>query len=434
MPGLNHIRRASFLGSVGVLLSAGVIGQVIMLAAMPIITRLYTPEDFGLLALFTGLLGASLVASSLRYELAIPLARHDHNAFALMVLALVLNGTTSSILFAAIALWGGLLSDVLDTRALATILWILPAAVLGAGSYRAFRLWAVRLGDFNSIAKTKIAQSLVLVLSQIGAGLLGGGGLGLALGHFLGLTAGAYRLLRTIDQSFLRVKARRQLFRIYSLAKRYSRFPRFDVAASLIDAIGVQLPNLLLAIMFSPTVAGSYLLADRILGTPLGLLSQSIAQVIYSRSRSIIQSAQTAAMTTKALLFLGGGASFPIIAVVLLCEPVFVVVFGETWRQAGIYGGWLIIGLFGQFLFSSVSLVLMAVNAQNINLFIHSLMFCVRLIALLYGLINGNALLSIIALSTVNFVGYLAAAGVVIWCARTHDIGSAASSTGERIS
>ncbi|WBT38292.1 lipopolysaccharide biosynthesis protein [Hyphomicrobium sp. DMF-1] len=422
------LKHNSFVASVGRLVSAHVFGQVILLAAMPLVTRLYAPADFGLLALFTGVFGVVLVASSLRYELAIPLARIDRDAFALLVLALLLNGIFAVATAAAVFFWGGALSRALGAPTLVCILWVLPVSLLGAGSYRAFRLWAVRRHYFDAIAWTKIAQSAANAVSQVGLGLAGLGAVGLAISHCLGLTAGAYKLACTVDPALVRAGRHLRNLRMCALAKRYDRFPKFDVPAAFVDALSVQLPNLLLAVLFNPVVAGHYLLADRVLGAPFSLLSQSIGQVLYARSRKAVEDGSMAALATKVLLGLAAAVAIPTLAVFVLSEPLFAIVFGDAWREAGLFAGWLVMGLFGQFLFSSISLVLMATSAQTVNLALQLAILCARSAALAYGYAAGSALSAITALSFANFLGYLGAAAVVIWHARNHDARSAAQS------
>lgn len=419
-----------FIRSVGTLVSASVVGQAILLAVLPLVTRLYDPTDFGLFAVFVAVLSLTLVASSLRYELAIPLPRGDGNAFALLMLALLLNGAVAVVAAAVVLPWGAGLAAALNSPGLDAVLWLLPFSILGAGTYRALRLWAVRHHDFSGLARTSIAQALANAASQVGCGLLGLGGAGLAISHALGQTAGAGRLARGMGSRF-RSTGRRQGARMRHLAARYSRFPKFDVAAAFVDTLSVQLPNLLLAALFSPSVAGHYLLAERILGTPLGLLSQSIGQVLYARSREAVAEGRMAAMATRVLLGLCALAVPPVAVIFFAGEALFALVFGEAWRTAGLFAGWLAIGLGGQFLFSSLSLVLMATNAQHINLVLHLGMLAAKGAALLYGYLSGDALSAIIAFALVNLFGYLGATAVVIRHARSHDLPAAARRQGE---
>ncbi|WP_170971412.1 MULTISPECIES: lipopolysaccharide biosynthesis protein [Mesorhizobium] len=414
------IARSAFAKSVGTLVSASVVAQLVVLAATPLTTRLYGPADFGAFAVFTAIFALVLVVSSFRYELAVPLPRSDANAFGVLSLALCLNCAVALLVAPAVVIWRAPLAQLLNAPELSDILWILPIAIIGAGSYRAFRLWAVRRHEFGTIARTRIVQSIAMVVVQIGAGFAGFGGAGLAAGYAVGQTSGAFRLAAGTGHRF--AGTQRSFFaRMKYLARRYDRFPKYDVAAALIDTLSVQLPNLLLALLFSPAIAGFYMLGERVLAVPLGLLSQSIGQVLYARSRKAVEVGRISELAMKLLLAMSAFLALPVLIMFLAGEPLFAFAFGEAWREAGLFASWLTIGLFGQFLFSSISLVLMATNAQNINLMLQSMMLVLRGAALLYGFVTGSALGAIIALSLANLVGYLFACVVIIGHTRTHD-------------
>ncbi|MCO5064444.1 MAG: oligosaccharide flippase family protein [Rhizobiaceae bacterium] len=414
-----------FAKSVGALISANIVAQLVMLAATPLTTRLYTPADFGAFAVFTGLFSVAFVVSSLRYELAVPLPRSEGNAFGVMLLALLINSVVALALVPVVALWRERASEFFNVPELAHILWILPLSIVGAGSYRAFRMWSVRRRDFGAIARTRVTQSVAMVAAQIMCGFAGLGGLGLAIGHSVGQTSGAYRLAAGTREHFDAMKRTRRA-RMLSLARRYSRFPKFDVAAATLDAVSVQLPNLLLALLFTPAIAGFYMVGERVLGVPLSLLSQSIGQVLYSHSRNAVEGGQISVLATRVLMFLAALLALPTLLMFLAGEPIFEFVFGDAWREAGMFASWLMVGLFGQVLFSSISLVLMATSAQNINFMIHAVMLVLKGAALLLGYVYGSALTAIVALSLVNLVGYLFACAVIIRHTRGHDAGTSA--------
>lgn len=418
------VRRNSFVSSVGKLVSAHLLGQALLLAVMPLVTRLYTPADFGVFAVFVAILTLVLVCSSLRYELAIPLPRGEANAFAALLLALWLNVAVAVISALVVLPLGGDVSRLLNAPGLDTVLWLLPLSLLGAGTNRALRYWAIRHHDFGALARTQLTQSAANAAFQVGGGSVGLGGAGLAIGHLLGLTAGAYRLARGLGPR-LRGAGRRQRLRMRSVARRYIRFPKFDVAGAFVDTLSVQLPNLLLPLLFNPAVAGAYLLADRVLGMPLSLLSQSIGQVLYARSREAVEQGRMAALASKMSVTLLAAVSVPAAVMFMISEPLIVFVFGEAWREAGSFARWLTVGFIGQFVFSSVSLVLMATNAQSLNLALHLIMLTVRSAALLYGYAEGSALAAIIALAFAHLIGYLGATAVIMRHAYLHDRGRA---------
>ncbi len=414
-----RLTKSQFLRSVVALTSASAVGQVILLVAMPLVTRLYSPSDFGIFAVFSAILAVILVASSLRYELAIPLPKGMESARVLLFLALLINVAAAMVLAVAVAIWGRDLAQLYNLPDLAPTLWMLPLVLLGAGSYRTFRMWAVRRGDFNAIATTKITQAASNVIFQVACGLASFGVAGLVIGQFFGFSAGTFKLGRGVTFSMTDVSWR-MWRRLSVLARRYSRFPKFDVAAAIINAISMQLPNFLLAILFNPAVAGLYLLADRALGAPLSLLSQSIGQVLYSRSRNAVEQGRIGHLATSILGGLAAVAFLPTLIMFFWGEKIFTLVFGQEWAAAGSYASWLIIGITANFLYSSVSLILMATNAQNLNLYIHSSMLIAKTAALVFGYLYGDAYVAIVAFALINALSNIAGTFAIVVHARRY--------------
>ncbi|NCC31504.1 MAG: lipopolysaccharide biosynthesis protein, partial [Chloroflexia bacterium] len=60
----------AFARSVSILVGGTAGLQLLSILTAPIYTRLYTPSDFGVLAVFVGLLSLIIIIASLRYELA----------------------------------------------------------------------------------------------------------------------------------------------------------------------------------------------------------------------------------------------------------------------------------------------------------------------------------------------------------------------------
>lgn len=411
---LRRLTSSQFIRSVTTLVSAGVAGQLIQLAVTPLVTRLYTPSEFGIFAVFSAVLSILLVVSGLRYELAIPLLRWQGNARALVALVLCLNAMSALVIAVVVLFWGRAIAEWAHVPDLAGILWLLPVTVFLAGTYRTFYFWSVRAKAFKTIARTRVIQSAGNAALQVTGGYLAQGPLGLAIGQAAALSMGTLSLSRLADLSALKSVQRSLLRRMQALARNFSRFPKFDVPAALVDEISVQLPNILLASLFSPVIAGYYMLADRLVMRPLGLISQSIGQVFYSRNREQIDHRSIGSNALRIALTLSAAMVIPVILMFLFAETIFANLLGEKWRVAGNYAAWLTIGMAAQFVYSSISLTLMATSAQNINLYIHGTMLALKTAALLIGYFAGSEWVAIVAVALAGALGYLAAIALVI--------------------
>jgi len=280
----NQLRRLlpknAFARGVTILVGGTASAQILLVLAAPILTRLYTPEDFGLLAVYASLLALIGVVSSLRYELAIPLPEDEVEAANVAVLCLILVGLSTLLTGVLVWVLGSTVAEALGVPALANYLWLLPVGVLLSGAYSVFNYWAVRTKRFTAIAGTKLRQALATLVIQLAAFKLGG--IALLFGQVAGQGVGTTRLGRSALTSagFRQVSWRG----IMKAAGRYRRFPIFSTWAGFANTAGTQLPPLMFAALFSPAAAGLYILAHRVLTLPMSLVGQAIGQVFFANA------------------------------------------------------------------------------------------------------------------------------------------------------
>lgn len=408
-----------FICSVSILAGGTAAGQAIIVLASPLLTRLYSPEDFGLLGVYAALLLIIGVVVSLRYQLAIPLPEDDQEAAHIAVLSLLLVVGTTLLTGLAVLFFRQPIADVLNIPALARYLWLLPLGLLLLGIYQVFNYWAIRTNAFPAIARTKLTQSLSMVAMQLGGYAVGP--LALLLGQVAGQAAGSTSLgMLAIRKSWPAFQAVR-FPGVLKAARRYRRFPKYDVPAAALNALSLRLPPVLLAALFSPAVAGFYMLAERVLAMPMSMVGQAVGQVLYGRSREAIGNGQLGRLTRTIVVVLSSAIVFPAVLVFIFGQDLFSLVFGSAWREAGIYASWMIFGLAIQFIYSPISVILMASEDQHVNLYIHAFMLVAKLFAIGSGLYLGDPLFAVIGLAISGGIGYGIAILIVIARAEKHN-------------
>ena len=173
--------------------------QGLLVLASPVLTRLYTPADFGVLVVYVAMLAILVILASLRYEYALPIPagrrRGGRPAGGLPAPGgrHHLPGLAGAARHARTASWAGWARP-----ALAPYLWLVPVSILGAGFYQVFNCWAIRKGGYRRIARTKVTQSLTQLTLQVGVGALVKGPLGLLVGDAVGRSNGT-RTLAMLD-------------------------------------------------------------------------------------------------------------------------------------------------------------------------------------------------------------------------------------------
>ncbi|HVS64176.1 MAG TPA: lipopolysaccharide biosynthesis protein [Thermoanaerobaculia bacterium] len=368
------IGQHGFLRSVGVLVGGTVVGQGAILAASPLITRLYTPADYGTLAAFTALLFMLLPVSALRYELAVPLVETEEDAAGVVVLALgvVLGLVAATVLL--VWLLRGEVARWTEAPALAPLLWLLPVALALGGAYHVLSHWAIRRRDFTVISRCEMTRPLTKVVTQLGLGLLKAGPAGLVLAEITGrvggiapLTRGALPWLR----ARLPLVERRS---IAALARQHWRFPVLTGGGTLLGAAASHLPALLIAGLFGLQAAGWLALALRLIAMPITFLGNSIGKVYLSRAGPLAgrdgRSLRRLYLRTG-LLLLSCGA-IPALALLVAGPPLFGAVFGDAWREAGLYARLLAPMFLGQFVMAPLSNTLDLLGRQRTTLLWHA--------------------------------------------------------------
>ena len=352
----DRVQSSRFVRNVLVMLSGTILGQVFSVVAAPLLTRLYSPTEFGYLNVYSSMVSLLAVLASLRYEMAIPIAGSEIEAADLVgVCGISLVVTTGIVAAIAYLPPPGLLATLPWASSLAVLLhyaWLLPLGFFCLGGYYMLNFVATRAGAFRTIARTRITQGLAGPGSQITMGLMGFGAPGLALGFVIGQSTGTALLLSRL------VLAQREVFTQVTLrgmaaaARRYVRFPLVSSWSALLEeACGGSVVSILIASLFSPTIAGFMLLSDRVVGRPLLMLSTSLLQVFVGEAGHSI-SGDPAKLQRRFWQVVAQQFALTALWVAIanvLALFAFPILFGANWSAAAIY----LIALSGAYLAQS---------------------------------------------------------------------------------
>lgn len=373
------------LRSTFTLLAAGVLAQVLPLALAPLLTRLYTPEQFGHYTLLAAVAANLGVVACARYEYALPLAIDDQRARSLLALCLRVLCVVSLVtvpLCVAMNL----------ARPGSGWLW-LPALVASAGAAQCLTMWATRAQRFGALSKARVVQYGGGALAQAGAGLplpaswLGGQGLIVApvLANLATLSllrlpapAGGWRSLWQVPAAQWRAAARE-----------HRSFPLLNAPHAFNGALQDTLCVLLLTWWSGDVAVGFWGLAMRCLKAPATLVGGAMSQVLYPRlARSEPAASRQVVRQVMGLLML---PAVPLALGLMLFAPaLFAWLFGEAWREAGELARALgpYIGL--HFVASPLAVVTLAWQAQGWALRLALIGQVVFLAALAIGLYLGG--------------------------------------------
>lgn len=362
---LARTTRASFFRSVLVLVGGTAFAQGLTVLVLPILTRLYTPSDFSMLAVYASMLAVLGSVACLRYEIAISLPEDDQDGMALMLLALASAALWGLITGGLLYVFGEKLFGLIGHPELTRFSWLLPLGVWLQGSYSALVYWTSRKKQFGKVARTRLGQAITGATTQIALGWASVTSFGLVLGHFLNSCAGVFGLGASALKEHRKMIASVSLKKIGQIGCEYSRFPRYSTFEALANAGAMQFPVLLIAALAVGPEAGYLLLATRVMAAPMGLVGNSIAQVYLSGAPAQQRNGSLDSFTASVISGLVKTGVGPLVFVGIIAPSVFPVVFGEEWSRAGELISWMTPWFVMQFLSSPVSMALHVINNQN---------------------------------------------------------------------
>lgn len=333
-------REGPLLGPVLTLVTGTTAAQAVVFAARPALTRLFTPEAFGVLTVFTTVLAVGSTVASGGYRSAVLLPRGG--AERANVLALALGVAAAVALVAGAAVWA---APALGLAAGATALALgwLPAALFLNEAATVTATWHTGRDRFRAVSWSRVAQSLAVVAVQLGVGVTVAresdwSAVGLVAGVVVGAAAAA--LVGTVWLALAdggAVRAAVTPRQVREAARRYVRFPSFSAPAALLNVAATRVPVFALVAFYGEAVVGQYGLAFGTLALPLGLVTGAVGQAFFARAAEARWTGDLAALTRSTARGLWGVAAFPCLAVLAAGPALFAVVFGAEWLDAGLY-------------------------------------------------------------------------------------------------
>lgn len=365
---LSAVRQSHVVRSICVLAGGNALAHSITILSIPISTRLFSPADYAVAATFSSIVGIIVVASCLRYDMAIALPESDAEAVNVLALSVgSLVGVT-----ALVALIVAALPDrafmLLGQPVLLSYLWMIPAAIFLGGLYAALQMWFVRRKAFGAIAASRVSQSAMAASGELGLGWAGFAPLGLMVGRMLNHGVGAMTLgARFIwrERALLRHVSVQAMTRA---ARAYHRFPRYSVMEALSNAAAIHAPILLIAAMAIGPEAGYAALAIYLLQAPMALLGTAMGQVYLSEAPAALREGRLGRHTVDSIarLMLVGVSLLTLAAIV--SPSAFEWVFGQGWARAGTLVAWMTPWFILQFISSPVSSALHVIGRQRLAL------------------------------------------------------------------
>ncbi len=333
-----RVSASRFARNVVRLATANLLAQSALLLSAPLLTRIYTPEDFGTLGVFMAVASIGLAFGTARFEWSMPNPTSPTQASALLLfgalaLGLTIIGVVAGLFTAHCAplptVWGRP----------APVWWLLPVVLAGSGLLQLLQAWHVRGAELRSLSAATLLQSCSHVLTVVAAGLVFGataGVWGLLAGVMVGAWTGALSLWRSASglRASLRLLTRR---RIATTWHRYRGQAAWSTLAASLNTLSLAVIPLMLARHYSVAEVGFYALTQRIAFGPIGMITAAVRQSFWAEAAQLARTDAPALRTLylRSMRRLGWVAL--LVACAALAGPLYMgPIFGtQQWQESG---------------------------------------------------------------------------------------------------
>ncbi len=397
-----------FVRNVLTLMTGTTIAQAIPVLVTPILTRMYSPKDFGVAALFLSITSIFGVIANGRYELAIVLPVEDEDAINITALAILISASLSIFLLLIVIIFNNQIAVLLNSQEIRPWLFFAPLAIFLTGLFNALNYFHVRIKSFKKIAAANVYKSVVLAVVRLGLGFLKTGAAGLISGQILSnLTGNSTLALDLIKNRKLLSKINRA--DIKRLAKRYIDFPKFSTWSSLANTLSYNLTNIFISTVYSSSTLGFYSMGNTAIGMPSSLVGNAVGQVFFEKANEEKNrtgcAVHTFNSTFRGLLLI---ALPTFVILYFIVEDLFAFVFGEEWRVAGQYAKIMLPLFFIRFVTAPISTINSVFEKQKISLIWQISLLAVTFAVFLTAyIIKLNAIKFLYLFSYASFLLYL---------------------------
>jgi O-antigen/teichoic acid export membrane protein len=391
-----------FRRNVLTLMTGSTIAQAIPIVISPILTRIYTPEDFGVFGLFVAIVGFFSVVSSARYEQALLVPKDDEDAINILSLGLVINIAVSLIAFLIVFIFHKEISNLFNNKEIDTWLWFAPLTIFFMGLFNLLTYWNNRKKHYLNITKATIIKSVILAISQIIIGSIKSGAFGLIAGQILSSVFSNMRLAKALLNNKKLLKSISKSEMILQ-AKKYIDFPKYQAPHAMLNNLSSNFPTFVFSSIFNIGVVGFYSLATRIVFAPLGILSSASAKAYSQKVSELYNNGEDSyGFTIRFLRSLSKKIILPLAVIVLFAPTIFAFVFGESWKEAGVYTQILFPWIFLNLLVSTISFIPSLVGMQKKAFVISIVQLFLIAIALFMGGYYNSIYLALFLFSIAN--------------------------------
>lgn len=329
---MKRIKNVGFYKNVGMLFSSSMLAQGFSFLILPLLARLYSPNEFGELALFSRFVSIGAVIAGLNLSTAAVVEKDQKKAFGIINISFWLHWLVFIFFFILMLALKPQFINWFSLKGSALWLYSIPFVVFVFSFATTLADWNNREKKYKTISSNTIIQTFgsgiykiihPLVTKTIPMGLI----IGQIFGHSISLI---HYLIRFKQKIKFPQKSD------FKLLKSYKSYPLYDMPATLVNIIMTSLPFIFLARYFGTNATGQFEYAYKFTHLPLAILSYSLSRVFFRElSLNAENKDKTRELSARLLKQLLVISLLPLLCFSLFSEFISQNLLGSDWSMSG---------------------------------------------------------------------------------------------------
>jgi O-antigen/teichoic acid export membrane protein len=364
---LGNLLKLEFVFNVTTLMAGSVVSQIIPVLVAPIISRLYYPEDYAVVAAYNSITVLLTIVSTGMLSSALMIDKTDNEAVNTAAAAFLVTTGITAISLAIFLIFNESITQLTGNENITFWLYLIPLTVFFTGGYQTLSMWNNRLNRYKRLAFNKILQTIVTSSATLVLGFLSYRSTGLMISLLLGQIFAFGVLFFQTYRNDNELLKKINYVQIKSSFMRHKDFPKYNMPQGFLDGLRESSIVLVISNYFGPVVLGSYSFAMGMLNKPLHIVGEAYRQVFFQKASKLFNAKKNIWSFTKKNILVLSSIVLPFFLLLFIWgADIFALTFGENWREAGIIAQILSIWMFSRFLVSPLSSIPLVFNEQKV--------------------------------------------------------------------
>lgn len=400
--------KSGYIKGFFMLLSGSIIAQIITFSFAPIITRLFSPEQMGVLTLILSVVNMFGTVICARYDMMIISTDKEDDVYKLIILSFFATIVLSAIISLIFFIYTNYNMELKKVLGVGSIM-LFPILII-IGITNILTAYNNRLKEYGLISRVNIIRVTVQGTLQVIFGLMHYGTLSLLTSYLISITMGIRSQSKKLNKHLVEF-SNISLNNIVKTMIKYKNQPIYSVPAIFLNSVSYSIIPFMINSLYGTKEVGYFSISFRLLGVPLALISTNASRIYFQKASEEYNKNYNFRKTFKSTTLILLLIAFPMtLFLIIFGQYIIVNIFGQNWIGAVVFIR-ILSPMYGlRLIVSALSVTLIIIGKQKYDMFLQATFLLATIISFIlakYFYLNlSNFILLISILYSINYLIY----------------------------